>query len=91
MAKNDFYKVLLPEGAMLYEVLKFDQDLNFIEQYYITDVGDAGAMVCNCPAGSRSTCRHRKMVRIFQAEERVNTNWFYNFDKKQWYRPKVEV
>jgi hypothetical protein len=35
---------------------------------------------CECPAGHRSTCRHRQMLPQLLAEGIVNTHWFWNFD-----------
>ena len=72
--------------ANLYRVAKFDEDLNFLEEYNLTEL-PGGAMICNCPAGGRPTCRHRKMLRIFQAQKRIDSGWFLNFDKDTWTRP----
>jgi hypothetical protein len=35
---------------------------------------------CECPAGHRSTCRHRQMLPQLLAEGIANTHWFWNFD-----------
>lgn len=35
---------------------------------------------CECPAGSRPTCRHRLMLPAFINMNTVNTHWFMNFD-----------
>lgn len=35
---------------------------------------------CQCPAGSRPTCRHRQMLPHMIQCDVVNTHWFYNFD-----------
>jgi hypothetical protein len=46
-----------------------------VESSYLTS-RDA----CECPAGHRSTCRHRQMLPQLLAEGIANTHWFWNFD-----------
>ena len=46
-----------PAGVLL---LKFDRDLNH-EASYLVSNGN-----CECPAASRPTCRHRKMLPFFE-------------------------
>jgi hypothetical protein len=46
-----------------------------VESSYLTS-RDA----CECPAGHRSTCRHRQMLPQLIAEDIANTHWFWNFD-----------
>jgi hypothetical protein len=46
-----------------------------VESSYLTSVTE-----CECPAGHRSTCRHRQMLPQLIAEDIVNTHWFWNFD-----------
>lgn len=84
MGIKDSYKIdSLGDGS--YEVKKFDSDFNFVESYYMSEVGHS--IICGCPAGGRPTCRHRKMLRIFQAEEKIDTGWMYQFDKELWHKP----
>jgi len=61
-----------------YQMTKFDDDLN-VESSYEVSLEE-----CQCPAGSRDTCRHRKMLPIFLAEEAVDKPMFYNYDTHQW-------
>ena len=35
---------------------------------------------CECPAGSRPSCRHRQMLPRMLAAGIVNTHWFWDFD-----------
>lgn len=87
MAKDSLYTVrqTLP-GDVVFEVLKFTKNLDHEATYYISDLPN-GAMICNCPAGNKPTCRHQQMLRKFQAEERVNKGYFFNHDKDKWLPP----
>lgn len=91
MGKNNLYTIKSTSDST-YSVAKFDSDLMLDgELYHVSEIGPGGAnMVCTCPAGGRPTCRHRQMLRLFQAENRVNSGWFYHFDKKQWVKPISE-
>lgn len=35
---------------------------------------------CTCPAGHRTSCRHRQMIPDMLARGIVNTHWFWDFD-----------
>lgn len=39
---------------------------------------------CQCPAGSRPTCRHRLMLPMFINRGAVNTFWFLDWERKGW-------
>jgi hypothetical protein len=92
MAKGDTYSVheqgkkLLDEyrGDRIYGnvfgVTKFDklgaeEIVHFVTQ---STFGDE----CTCKAAHRADCRHRQMVYIFKAANRLNTEWRYNYDEK---------
>ncbi len=63
------------EGRSAYRVTKFsDGD---VESSYLTD-----GVQCECPAGTRPTCRHRRMLPDMITTGIVNTHWFYDFDEK---------
>ena len=62
-----------------YRVTKFTDDLD-AESSYITS-----RSTCECPAGLRDSCRHRQMLPEFIANERVNSEWFLDWDKRRWY------
>lgn len=62
------------EGDSL-RVTKFDSDLN-VESSYLTTAEN-----CECPAGHRSTCRHRQMYPILQTI--ANLPQFWDFDAER--------
>jgi hypothetical protein len=35
---------------------------------------------CQCPAGSRPTCRHRQMLPEFISRQIIDTHWFLDWD-----------
>ena len=72
-------KVGILEGQFI--VTKFDDDLN-IESSYTTTLSE-----CDCPAGQRSTCRHRQMLPHFIAHDYADTNWFFCYDDQNWHEP----
>lgn len=57
-----------------YRITKFDPDLNVESTYTVS------AKECDCPAGFRSTCRHRQMLPALIPI--VDTAHFYNFEGK---------
>lgn len=61
-----------------YRISKFDTDLN-VESSYLCTLAE-----CECPAGSRPTCRHRQMLPRFIQREAVNTNWFHVYESNEW-------
>lgn len=66
-------------NVISYRITKFDEDLNPESSYIVHNE------VCECPAGIRDTCRHRKMLPIMLP--RVDSVWFYCFDDGKWYDP----
>lgn len=60
-------------------ITKFDDDMNVEASYEVS------REACTCPAGVRSTCRHRQMLPFL--EPKANTDWFYCFDDNTWHRP----
>lgn len=66
-------------GDLPYQIIKFDADLNPEAAYGL------GTTICECPAGSRLTCRHRQMLP--QLKERVDTAWFWCFETGEWSDP----
>lgn len=46
-----------------------------VESSYICNTRE-----CECPAGHRTTCRHRQMLPVMLANHITDTHWFYNFD-----------
>lgn len=62
------------EGHSL-RVTKFDSDLNPESSYLTT------SELCECPAGVRSTCRHRQMYPILRTI--ADKNEFWDFDAER--------
>lgn len=58
------------------------------DQYRITKFTDGevessylcSETLCECPAGTRPTCRHRRMLPEMLTRDICNTHWFYDFD-----------
>lgn len=66
---------------LLFAVTKFDSDLNPEATYAVSP------RECDCPAGHKHTCRHRKMLREFINLRHINDGWFLNWDTRQWVKP----
>jgi hypothetical protein len=62
-----------------YRITKFTQDLNVESSYLIGRLG-TGPWECECPAGSRNTCRHRQMLPDLLPL--VDTEWFWDFERR---------
>lgn len=60
-----------------WRVTKFTNDLE-VESSYLSSETE-----CECPAGSRPTCRHRQMIPIMLDNDLVDTAGFYDFDRRQ--------
>lgn len=71
-------------GGMIHRITKFDDDMN-VEASYIVDGAD-----CNCPAGERPSCRHRKMLPRFIARGAVNTFWLLDYERNGWVCSELE-
>ena len=67
-----------------YIVTKFDLDYNMESMYGLSAEG------CLCPAGHRSTCRHRKMLPLFLQHNHVDDGWFLDWDTRLWRKPLSE-
>jgi hypothetical protein len=65
-------------SANEFRITKFDRDLNVISSYALS------REACECPAGARSTCRHRQMLPKFLQRKQVDTDWFYDFLAQGW-------
>lgn len=72
-------------GSALYEVDKLTEDFELQAKYYVQE-SSAGGLTCTCPA-HKPWCRHMDVLRAFQAEERIGTNYSYIFDTKTWIEP----
>lgn len=67
----------------LYRITKFDDDLNPLSSYLVSESH------CDCPAGHRPICRHREMLAPMR--KRVDSAWFYNYTSQAWADPTGEA
>jgi hypothetical protein len=67
-----------------YRITKFTNNLD-VESSYLLALSE-----CECPAGSRPTCRHRQMLPEMLAYDMANTNMFYDFETKVVLQSTVE-
>lgn len=65
-------------------ITNFDNDLNVIKSYELSNLNRNGVWECNCPLYYKPTCKHRQMLQIFQEAKRVDTEWFYNVKEGTW-------
>src|SRR6266436_5017258 len=63
----------------MYNITKFDDDMNVVSSYVTTITGD-----CDCPRGPHPTCRHRQMLPKFIARQHIGDEWFLDFDRGGW-------
>lgn len=86
MSYKDWYTVNANSEG--YVCVATDKDANFVKQYQITtETGSTSLSNCECVAG-HTWCRHKKMVVEFNKLKRVNTRWYYNFDRNKWREPQ---
>lgn len=72
-----------PSGFM---IAKFDADMNVAAIYHLRSI-PMGYYACECPAGARPNCKHRRMVPIFLASNAVDSDRFYCYETQMWHRP----
>ncbi len=72
---------------MGYRIGKFDGDLNLEAAYHV----GLNGRECDCPAGNKPICKHRKMLPIFKDAEHINDGWFLNWNTRQWAAPPEEL
>jgi hypothetical protein len=70
-------------GPESYQITRFDAGHNVEARYVLNR--DA----CECPAGTRSTCRHRKMLGIFLEAGHIADGWFLDWDTRLWWKPET--
>lgn len=87
--RGALYTIHPTKESKAWRVSKMSADLDVLESYHISEVGHT--LVCACPAGGRSTCRHREMLRLFQGLDRIGSGMFYQYDSKLWYNTMGEV
>jgi hypothetical protein len=63
------------------EITKFDSDFN-VENVYLV-----GPRSCECQGFERAKrCRHTAMFTMFRVKRAVDSDWFLNFDSREWLR-----
>jgi hypothetical protein len=62
-----------------YRITKFTADLDVESSYLMADAGN-GSFACECPAGTRPTCRHRQM--LHDLLPLLDTPYFWDFERK---------
>lgn len=67
-----------------FRITKFTNELD-VESSYLTSHTE-----CQCPAGSRPTCRHRQMLPTMLAAGLLDTGGFYDFESQQVLLPVAE-
>jgi hypothetical protein len=65
-----------------YRITKFTSDLDVESSYLLSDTFDDSGrrqLLCECPAGTRPTCRHRQM--LSNLIPLVDTEFFWDFER----------
>lgn len=65
-----------------WQITKFDGDLNPDTSYQMIHMD--GVLNCSCPQMAKPKCRHRNMFPEFVLKARIDTNWFFDYDTRQW-------
>lgn len=86
MGKETILYAVRQLSATQFVVSKLGEDFIPSATYNIFENPKSGALACDCPA-YKPWCRHCDILRKFQAEGRINSGWFYNFDTKEWIPP----
>lgn len=84
MSYKDWYTVNSKPDGSGFVVVAVDKDLEFQKQYEVSTASGN----CECVAG-HTWCRHKKMVKIFEKANRINSRRYYNFDREKW-MPEVK-
>lgn len=79
------YTVKKSDANPFYDMVKMTADYEHVATYQMVE-GKGGSISCTCPA-YKPWHKHCDILRLFQAEERVNSGWFYNPETKTWIEP----
>jgi hypothetical protein len=63
-----------------FRITKFTKDLD-VESSYLIGPDEHGTVNCECPAGTRPTCRHRQMLPTLLAHHMVDSELFWDFER----------
>jgi hypothetical protein len=75
------YSLRSTPAADEFMIQRFDEDFLCESVYAVSTT------LCTCPAGTRSTCRHRKMLPLFLAAGHIDDGWFLEWDTRLWRGP----
>lgn len=64
-----------------YVFTKLDSDFDLLGRY------STSAHECDCPRGSKHTCRHREMLKWFLRDKHIGDGWFLDWSTRLWRRP----
>jgi hypothetical protein len=67
-----------------YRITKLDEDYQIESSYTVSK------HECDCPAGTRPTCRHRQMLPFFLAKGHIDNGWMLDWHTRQWRKPLCE-
>ena len=75
------YNAKSTKNHEIIEITKFDEDFN-VENVYLV-----GPRSCECQGFEKhKRCRHTQMFTMFRLKKAVGTDWFLNFDTREWQR-----
>jgi hypothetical protein len=83
MARQHLYSVF-KIGPERWHIVKYDKVLHIEESLYEISRTHRGEWLCECPAATKSTCRHRELVHIFTKSRKVGSNKKYDYDNLKW-------
>jgi hypothetical protein len=84
MTKRSQY--LVNKNVVGYNVIKCDEDFNYIEGYMVTQ--EKGKWFCDCPNTLAPVCRHMKMIEVFKKKRAIGKGMFYCYDTGEWTKVK---
>jgi hypothetical protein len=86
--RNEIYTIYRSKGSNSHFVVqKLDKDYNATGHYTVSiaEANNEKFLFCDCYAGSKETCRHREMLRIFDKAKEIDSGRAYWFDKNIWF------
>lgn len=71
-----------------YRVTKYDERYHATRHYGLFVYKNYQKLICTCIAGENlKPCRHKFMFRIFEAEFKIDSGYFYDPETKSWEMP----
>ena len=88
MTQHNLYNCYsTPQG---HRIVKFDSLLPVEAVYNLSQARDSKGkpyLSCDCPAGPRPSCKHRKMLSAFALAGAVNSDRFLCYETQTWHKP----